>query len=161
MSESATPREVFERLIGGIARQEWQQLPDLYAEDTVVEHPFGAPEPLRLQGREQLRKHFAAAAGGPVELQAHNVVVHETSDPEVIVAEFDYDGRVTTTDRRFTVSNIQVLRVRDGQILSSRDYHDHLALAKATGSLPQLVAALADKESASSRESAGPSQIGR
>jgi ketosteroid isomerase-like protein len=58
-------------------------------------------------------------------------VVHETDDPEVIVAEFDYDGLITTTGHAFRFSNVQVLRVRDGLIVETRDYHDHRALARA------------------------------
>jgi ketosteroid isomerase-like protein len=73
-------------------------------------------------------------------LVARNVVVHETSNPELIVAEFDYD--ITGKDGSVTAANIQVLRVRDGLITATRDYHDHLALARATGGLPALVAAV-------------------
>ena len=67
--------------------------------------------------------------GSERELRAGNVVVHHTDDPEVIIAEFDYHGQVSTTGRSFQVANIQVLRVRDGQIVSSRDYHNHAAIA--------------------------------
>jgi uncharacterized protein len=74
-------------------------------------------------------------------LVAHNVVVHETTDPEVIVAEFDYD--VTGREGAVTAANVQVLRVRDGLITATRDYHDHLAIARATGGLPALTAVLA------------------
>lgn len=59
--------------------------------------------------------------------------MHDTGDPEVVIAEFDYDGQVSTTGRSFLVSNVQVLRVHNGQIVSSRDYHDHLAIAAALG----------------------------
>jgi ketosteroid isomerase-like protein len=142
MSVTATPREVFESLIGGISAGRWEELADLYAEDTVVDIPFAVPVPTRIEGREQIRAHFAAASGGPVELHACNVLVHETADPEVIVAEFDYQGRVATTDRTFEVSNIQVLRVRDGLIVSTRDFHNYLVFAAAGGRLPELVAAL-------------------
>jgi uncharacterized protein len=72
-------------------------------------------------------------------LVAHDIVVHDTADPEVIVAEFDYD--ITGAEGSVTAANIQVLRVRDGLIRATRDYHDHLALATATGALPGLVAA--------------------
>jgi ketosteroid isomerase-like protein len=37
----------------------------------------------------------------------------------------------TTTGRSFSVANIQVLTVRDGKIVRSRDYHNHQALAAA------------------------------
>jgi ketosteroid isomerase-like protein len=79
----------------------------------------------------------------PLELQARNVVVRETSDPEVVVAEWDYDGLVTSTNRSFQVANIQVSRVRDGQITASRDYHNHFVLADVLGRLPALLVALA------------------
>jgi len=83
----------------------------------------------------------------PLELRARNITVHQTSDPEVIVAEWDYDGLVTTTGRSFQVSNIQVSRVRNGQIVASRDYHNHLVLAELLGQLPTLLAALANEKS--------------
>jgi uncharacterized protein len=54
----------------------------------------------------------------------------------------------TTTSRSFQVANIVVWRVRDGQIVSSRDYHNHLVLAAAAGRLPQLVSAFIDAEGA-------------
>jgi ketosteroid isomerase-like protein len=135
-----TPREVFERLIGGVTHRRWDELPDLYAEDAVVVHPF-ATQAGPLVGREALRRHFAAGATLDVEMTARDVVVHETTDPEVIIAEFAYAGRVTTTGRTFTVPNIFVLRVRDGLIVESRDYADHLTFAAATGRLPDLLAA--------------------
>jgi ketosteroid isomerase-like protein len=39
--------------------------------------------------------------------------------------EYEYDVEVTTTGQAFTVPNILVIRVRDGRIVASRDYHDH------------------------------------
>ncbi|MEU1624565.1 nuclear transport factor 2 family protein [Streptomyces sp. NPDC020096] len=142
MPETITPRQVFERLLDGITKRELDQLPDLYAEDAVVEVLFAIPKPLRLEGRETLRAHFRNAVDLPLEMRADNVVIHETADPEVIVAEYDYDGRITTTGRTFHMANAIVLRVRDGKIVSSRDYHNHLVIAEALGNLPELVSAL-------------------
>jgi len=130
MSDTS-PRAVFERLIDGIGRRAWGELFELYAEDAVVRIPFGAPGPTVLEGRAALRERFTDPDRPALELTAHNVVVHETADPEVIIAEFDYLGRVVATDHAFEVSNIQVLRVRDGLIVSTKDYHDHAALARA------------------------------
>ncbi|HEU5160343.1 MAG TPA: nuclear transport factor 2 family protein [Streptosporangiaceae bacterium] len=136
MAGPARPREVFERLITGITANAWDDLPGLYAEDAVVEHPYALPEPSRLEGREAIRRHFAGAAKGPFELRARDIVVYETPDPEVIIGEYVYDGRVTSTGRTFTTANIQVLRVRDGLILASRDYHHHAALAQVAADAP-------------------------
>ncbi|NYI04541.1 nuclear transport factor 2 family protein [Allostreptomyces psammosilenae] len=136
-TEPTSPREVFHRLLQGIASGHWEELADLYAADAVVEVPFALPSPLRLEGREQIRAHFLAATGQPLELRPVNVVVRETDDPEVVVAEFDYEGRVTTGSTTFRAANVQTLRVRDGLIVSSRDYHDHVAIARALGAFPE------------------------
>lgn len=124
-----TPSEVFHRLSAGISSDEWSTLHELYAPDVVVEMPFALPEPVRIEGRDEVRRHFARNGQAGISLHAAGVRVHETADPEVVIAEFDYDGR-TTAGRTFRVSNIQVLRVRDGLIVESRDYHNHAVLAE-------------------------------
>ncbi|MER7465325.1 nuclear transport factor 2 family protein [Streptomyces sp. NPDC097981] len=146
MSETPSPREIFQKLIDGIGAGRFTELAELYAEDAVVETVFEPVGPRRFEGRATLKERFAeVSASSPVELTPMNVVVRETDDAEVIVAEFDYRVHHRVTGQTFTSSNIQVLRVRDGLIVSSRDYHDHLALIVAGGGLPQLVAALEGK----------------
>jgi ketosteroid isomerase-like protein len=130
MDGSPGPAEVFGRLITGISEGRWHELADLYAEDVVVEMPMD-PHRTRLDGREAVRQRFAAAADGWFELRAHDVIVHATTDPEVVIAEFEYDGLNRTTGKKFTVANVQVLRVRGGRIVASRDYHDHRGFAAA------------------------------
>lgn len=149
MSDPASPRRVLESLLQGISDGRWNDLADLYAEDAVVEQPLAPTPPRRLEGREAIRAHFDAAAQGPLRLEVSNLVVHDTADPEVVVAEFDYDGRVRSTGHTFRVANIQVLRVRDGRIVSSRDYHDHLALAAAVGRLQALAASIGSAQAGS------------
>lgn len=59
-----------------------------------------------------------------------------------MIAEFDYEGLHPATGRTFRTANIQVLRIRDGLIVETRDFHDHLAFAAADGRASQLLAAL-------------------
>ncbi|RKT09577.1 ketosteroid isomerase-like protein [Streptomyces sp. 1114.5] len=146
MSETLSPREVFLKLLEGITTGRFTELAQLYAEDAVVETVFQPVGPRRFEGRAVLAERFhEVGVQTPLELRASNVVVRETDDPEVVVAEFDYHVLHRTTGRSFESANVQILRVRDGLIVHSRDYHDHLALAVAGGNLPQLVAALEDK----------------
>ncbi len=130
---AATPEQVLERLVAGVAERRWSTLPDLYAEDAVVDHPFGLPEPTRFEGRAALAAHFDRAAGLPLRMRAENLVVHRAEDPEVVFAEFDYVGENTETGAAFRAGNIFFLRVRDGQIVESRDYSDHARLGAALG----------------------------
>jgi ketosteroid isomerase-like protein len=126
-----SPRAVIEQLLAGIAAGPSPVLADLYAEDAVVELPFARPGGLLLNGRAEIRQHFVNAAQAPLRLTPVEVTLHGTTDPELIVAEYDYDGQVLSTGRRFRVANVQILRVRAGLIVASRDFHDHAGLAAA------------------------------
>lgn len=143
MNDPKSPREVFLALVHGVAAGRWRELPDLYAEETDVVHPF---DPLRapaLRTREELRAHFQPSDAVPaLERRPENITIHETTDPEVIVAEFEYVGADARTGGRTALPGIFVLRVRDGEIVESRDYFDHLTAARIRGGLGALMAAL-------------------
>ncbi len=138
------PREVFLQVVNGVADQRYDELSELYAEQTDVRHPFAPLGDKPLLSRDDLRKHFGGAPAlvGTVRFRPENIVVHETTDPEVIVAEFEYRGTAPATGEPFAVPCIFVIRVRDGQIVESRDYVDHLTMARARGQLDQLLEAL-------------------
>jgi ketosteroid isomerase-like protein len=136
-----TPRDVFTALSDGISEGRFGELSALYAVDTVVEHPQAVPRPTRLIGRDAVHERFTGVLAGALRLKRKNVVVHETTDPEVIVAEYDYDAESVETGRTIAAANIQVLRVRDGLIVHSRDYHDYLRLAVVRDGVDQLVKA--------------------
>lgn len=125
---SPTPSEVFRQLLDGICAGRYDQVPDLYADECHVSHPFGIPEPTHMYSRAELVTHFAGARSVIRDLKARDVVIHQTTDPEVVVGEFTYDGH-RADGTPFTVDNIFVMRVRDGKIVESRDYHNHAALA--------------------------------
>jgi ketosteroid isomerase-like protein len=143
MGRPASPREVFLALVNGVAEGRWDELPGLYAEQTHVVHPF---DPLRgpaLRSRDELREHFAPTGAGPeLDRRAAAITIHETTDPEVVIAEFEYRGTVVGTGEPFAQPGIFVLRVRDGEIVSSRDYFDHVTAAAIRGRLDDLVAAV-------------------
>ncbi|MEV0072405.1 MULTISPECIES: nuclear transport factor 2 family protein [unclassified Amycolatopsis] len=136
LADRKSPLGVFQRLCYGVSDQRWSELPDLYAEQTDVRHPFlpGAP---MLKSREDLRTHFALAGEIGIRMQATDLVTYQSTDPEVLIGEFAYEGQLGATP--FRVNNIFALRVRDGEIVESRDYGDHPALAAATGRLQELV----------------------
>src|SRR3954468_3319360 len=95
MTESLTPHALIERFLDHVDRGEWISPPDFYAPDAVVEQPFAKPPPIRLEGRDTIRAHFASAARAPLRLRVIDRRILDTSDPDVIVAEFDYDGEAT------------------------------------------------------------------
>jgi ketosteroid isomerase-like protein len=149
MARPDSPREVFLALVNGVAEGRWAELPSLYAEQTHVVHPF---DPLRgpaLRTRAELRGHFRPTGAGPrLDRRAAGITIHETTDPEVIIAEFEYRGTVLDTGEAFAQPGIFVLRVRNGEIVSSRDYFDHVTAAGIRGQLDALVAAIKARRAA-------------
>ena len=149
MGQPRSPRDVFLALVNGVADGRWAELPGLYAEQTDVVHPFDPLRGAALRTREELRAHFTPAGDGPrLDRRAENITIHETTDPEVIVAEFEYRGTVVETGETFAQPAVFVLRVRDGEIVSSRDYFDHVTAAAIRGRLDDLVAAVKARRSA-------------
>lgn len=139
-STGSSPREVVERFIRATANNAWDELADLYASHVVIEIPFAPPGvPKRTEGREVLRERFKSIAGLRRFEKAELLAMHETQDSEVVVAEWRVHGQVTATGRSFTFSYIMVVRVQDGQIVSSRDYSNPIDGAKAFDRLPQLL----------------------
>ncbi|MGV9340550.1 nuclear transport factor 2 family protein [Streptomyces sp. NPDC003688] len=141
---SPSPREVFLRLVHGVADGNLNELPDLYGEVTDVRHPMATPESEPLTSRRVLREHFTVPPEARESLPKRrvvDVVVHETADPEVIVAEFAYE--FTSPDGATAkVPCVFVMRVRDGEIIESRDYIDPIRTYTARGDLDLLIGAL-------------------
>jgi len=142
MSDFLTPRQVVQALMQGISDGAWTGLHTLFSDDAIIEYPFALPVRTQLNGLEAIKKYFASTSALPLKLKMRDLVVHETSNPEIVVAEWDYDGFVTTTRHTFRVSNITVTTVRNGKIVASRDYHNHAVLAGALGRLPSLLESL-------------------
>src|SRR3954451_10697013 len=112
------PREVFPPPQQVVLEFDMERQADLYAEVGVLEWPF-APEgmPRRVAGREAIRRVLVplgerARAAGHHLLEFRSVIVHETDDPEVIVAEFEAQGEVLPSRTPYQLAYIQVLRVR-------------------------------------------------
>jgi ketosteroid isomerase-like protein len=119
MPPHASPRQTLERYLDLVAEQRFDRLADLYAADAVVEHPL---ERGRLEGRAAIRAHFEQLAALGLSMRAEGVRMHETTDPEVVVAEFDYRGRAGAAGHPVLRRNVFVWRVRDGRIQHARDY---------------------------------------
>jgi ketosteroid isomerase-like protein len=139
-----SPREVFLQLVGGVADGNFDELPDLYGEVTDVRHPMATPESEPLTSRGALRDHFTVPPEARETLPKRrivDVVVHETADSEVIVTEFAYEFTLPDGSPA-KVPCVFVMRVRDGQIIESRDYIDPIRTFTARGDLEGLIAAL-------------------
>lgn len=82
-----------------------EALASLYSSDAHVSHPFHPFERDKpLLGRSALREHFArAACAEPANSELADLVVHQTTDPELVVAEFR-DDVVAGSQRIFSTT---------------------------------------------------------
>lgn len=127
-------REIYDRMKEGWLSGEDGFPEDLCADDIVVEIPFATPgSPTRIQGRKEwLAFARAGRAALPVRFEAcHDLAVHETADPDVLVVEYELTGTVTHTGTRATATFVGVLRVRDGRVALWREYQNVPAIAAA------------------------------
>lgn len=150
MSLSTSPYDVFGRFRDRVLSGEWAASDALHGEDMIVEAPFAPPgRPRRFRGRAEFEAHHANRAALPVRFEEfRNVTVHETTDPEVIVVEYEMAGTVTTTGRSASAPFVLVLRVRDGRVLLWREYQNVLTIAEALGTQDALFTGVGAPESA-------------
>jgi len=125
----SSPRDVFERVLRAIQDGEMDVYADLFAASASLELPFAPPGvPRRIEGREAIRAFIDAGAerlrAAPPQFQFRSIVVHETVDSEVIVTEFEVHAVAAGEPYQFT--NLQVMTVRNGEIVSLRDYWNPL-----------------------------------
>jgi uncharacterized protein len=147
MPETATAREVAERLLHATIGPDPGKIADCYAPTVVIEMPFAVAPlyPDRIETtRDELRARFRAGAAVRRYRRLSNVSVHETADPAVVIAEYELHGELTATGEPFSQRFVMVMTVRDSQIVYSRDYTNPVTGAKLLGRLPDLVAALGD-----------------
>jgi ketosteroid isomerase-like protein len=103
------------------------------ADDVLIEVPFNPPGQRRYVGIDAFEAAFGETrAALPIRFdEFRDVVIHQSTDPDVIVAEYDLVGTHTGTGRQSTASFVMMLRVRDGKLVHSREYQDRNAIAAA------------------------------
>jgi hypothetical protein len=133
---TATSREVVEQVLRAGREMDTETFVSLIAPDGYLEWPYrpaGIPD--RVEGRAQIREFLTTQAKGLVRFDEYrNTVIHETTDPEVVIVEYDVYGTVIPTGAPLRQSIIAVLRIRDGLVVSYRDYLNPLVLTETLAS---------------------------
>lgn len=139
-TQKPTVMDITHRFLEASSRGAYDELADLYAEDAVIEIPFAPPGvPTTSQGREVFRARFKSAEKTWRIEGADQISIHQTTDPEVVVAEYTLHRRLRESGERVSGRYIMVMTIRDGLIRHSRDYADVIAGARAMGRLQELI----------------------
>ncbi|BCK52538.1 nuclear transport factor 2 family protein [Nocardia wallacei] len=130
-----SPRALVEGLFQQLPARDADAFVALLAPDAVFEIPFTIPGlPDRLEGREAIREHLAQRWSGLSGIEVHAVrpEVYETTDPELLLVENEVDMTVPGAGRARVRTSVNVVRVRDGEVVLFRDYMDTARLTRLT-----------------------------
>src|SRR5687767_7601922 len=129
-----TPRDMFQEMQQQWFGQSGALNGDLLTDDVVIESPFAPPgRPARLEGKQRwLDFANPERAAFPIRIDAcRTVAIHDTTDPNTIVVEYELTGTSTRTSQQATAAFIGVLTVRDGKIALWREYQNTMAIQQA------------------------------
>jgi ketosteroid isomerase-like protein len=145
------PQEVVREYIIRISRADFMSALDLFDDDVVVQDRFSLPTPRELPSKAAARAAIdrgAVHAPGEelprlyADLEIRDLVIHEMADPDSVVAEWTYVTRIgeSTVENH----NVSIVTCRNGKILRSRDYHNHVTRAVASGTVRECIATIED-----------------
>lgn len=138
MDGKRTARETMEQILRATVEGTRDDIAAFYHPDVEIELPFQAEGgPVVMKGREGMRERMNASARFIRFDAVEHATVHETADPEVVIAEYTIRGAVIAKDLPFSLAYITVTRVVDGLVVTSRDYTNPAALAGVMASLAE------------------------
>jgi ketosteroid isomerase-like protein len=130
---TATSREVVERMLRAGRELDIETFVSLMAPDGTIEWPYRpAGTPAQLRGRAEIHRHLSAVASSFLRFDEYrNLVLHETTDREVVIVEYEAHATVIATGAPLRQTIIAVFRVRGGLVETYRDYINPLPLMEA------------------------------
>jgi uncharacterized protein len=131
---STTPHEMFQLMLQRWLSQSAGLTGDDLTDDVIVEMPFAPPgRPKRIEGRQPLLDHITPQrAAFPVRFDAGRVLaVHDTTDPDTIVVEYELTGTSLKTNKQSSAAFISILTMHDGKIALWREYQNTHAIMQA------------------------------
>jgi len=125
----AENRALLEHVVSLFGTERAGELVDCYASDWVLELPFADP-PVCLEGRKEVGTYLGPRLGTFVFTLTLNTV-HECLDPDLLVAEYESDGYVTSTGKPYRNTYIALWRFRDGKVCGVKEFPNPMVASAA------------------------------
>jgi ketosteroid isomerase-like protein len=134
-----TTRDLVDEALRLLLAKDMGGFADLWATDGILEFPFASSGyPPRLDGREAVREYLRDYPEHLDPRAITELTVYDTTDPGVVVTEFEVAGTAVRTGRAYRMRYIAVITARHGEITHYRDYWSPLAAAEVLGGLDEL-----------------------
>jgi ketosteroid isomerase-like protein len=98
-------------------------------EDFVLRFPYSDP-PAELRGKDAVRPRLTQALA-VFEFALTLTAVYDCLDPDLLIAEYTSQGRVTTTGKPYANAYVGIVRFRDGLICEQTEYYNPLPAMRA------------------------------
>ncbi len=125
-------RAIMERHIEtvGVDMDRWISL---FAENATLEFPYLASIGMgaSLQGRDAIFAAINGFASGVENFTVRHPQIYEAADPNLVFAEYEIDGLVRATRRRYHQFYLARMHVENGQIVLMREYLNPVVVAAA------------------------------
>jgi len=119
------------RVLGDRLNGEATTFPEMFALDGVLEYPFAPPGlATSLVGRDAIIANFQKIRKLLRIDSVSDVIVYETTDPQVVMIEFSGRGEGLLTRNPYDQRYISVVELQNGQIVRYKDYWNPLALLR-------------------------------
>ncbi len=106
---------------------------EMVADDGVMEFPYSPPGfPIRLDGRAAIARHLEGLSDVIAFDRMGEPTVHPSTDPNVVIIEFEGFGRGVATGEPYDQSYVSVIRTGGGRIVHYRDYWNPIVVLRAT-----------------------------
>lgn len=123
-------RATLERALAAVGAADYAAMASIYAADYVLELPYAEPEPVRLQGFEEIGTYLGPSMSS-LRFSLELTRVHECVDPDVLIAEYTSHGEATSTGKPYANTYIGVWRFRDGQVCGVKEFYNPLLAQRA------------------------------
>lgn len=138
MSDRERAQKLFAHNLKLVEQARIREWVDLFAEDGTLEFPYCPPGvPWRFTGHDALYEHMRHFPE-QLSLSFSDPVFHETTNPELVIAEFTGTGTAVPTGRPVDQTFISVVHTRDGRITLFRDFWNPLVIIAALGGPDEL-----------------------
>ena len=125
----AANRAILERSFGAVSHGDVDAQLEFCTEDLVIRFPYSDP-PRQVEGKETIRPQLKQALT-TFEFSLHLERIYDLVDPNVLIAEYTSEGRVTTTGKPYANSYVGIVHFRDGRICQQIEYYNPLVAVRA------------------------------
>lgn len=117
--------ELLNKFFKAVSAGDASSMASIYTDDFVLEMPFVDFDGVKVEGLENVGKYVAGVLGR-FDIQLHLSHIFETSDPDILIAEYTSTGEFKPEGVPYDNRYITVYTFRDGKICGVREFFNPL-----------------------------------